>query len=185
VVLVGEIRDGETASIAVQAALTGHMVLSSLHTNDAPTAIPRLMDMNVPAFLAAAVLNAVVAQRLVRKICLDCIYSVAPEPATIETLKKQMAELGLESSFKPPKFIYKGKGCPSCGGTGYRGRIGIFEILNVSEEVRKEMVSPEFSLDKMKAVARSQGMISMFEDGLRKVEKGMTTVEELLRVVRE
>lgn len=185
VVLVGEVRDAETASIAVQAALTGHMVLSSLHTNDAPTAIPRLMDMDVPAFLAAAVLNAVVAQRLVRKICLDCIYSLPPEPEIIETLRKQMVELGLEGSFKAPKFIYKGKGCPSCGGTGYRGRIGIFEILNVSEEVRKVMVSPEFSLDKMKAVARSQGMISMFEDGLRKVEKGMTTVEELLRVVRE
>jgi len=185
VVLVGEIRDTETASIAVQAALTGHMVLSSLHTNDAPTAVPRLMDMDVPAFLAAAVLNAVVAQRLVRKICLDCIYSLTPEPEIIETLKRQMAEQGLESAFKPPKFIYKGKGCPSCGGTGYRGRIGIFEILNVSEEVRKEMVSPTFSLDRMKAVARSQGMISMFEDGLRKVEKGMTTVEELLRVVRE
>jgi len=185
VVLVGEIRDTETASIAVQAALTGHMVLSSLHTNDAPTAVPRLMDMDVPAFLAAAVLNAVVAQRLVRKICLDCIYSLTPEPEIIETLKRQMAEQGLESAFKPPKFIYKGKGCPSCGGTGYRGRIGIFEILNVSEEVRKEMVSPTFSLDRIKAVARSQGMISMFEDGLRKVEKGMTTVEELLRVVRE
>jgi type II secretory ATPase GspE/PulE/Tfp pilus assembly ATPase PilB-like protein len=145
----------------------------------------RLMDMDVPAFLAAAVLNAVVAQRLVRKICLDCIYSLTPEPEIIETLKRQMAEQGLESAFKPLKFIYKGKGCPSCGGTGYRGRIGIFEILNVSEEVRKEMVSPTFSLDQMKAVARSQGMISMFEDGLRKVEKGMTTVEELLRVVRE
>lgn len=185
IVLVGEIRDSETASIAVQAALTGHLVLSSLHTNDAPTAIPRLIDMDVPAFLSAAVLNAVIAQRLVRKICLECIYSLVPEEETIETLRKQMIDLGLEKEFKPPKFIYKGKGCPSCGNTGYRGRLGIFEILSVSEEVRKEMVNPEFSLDKMKKVAREQGMISMFEDGLRKVEKGITTVEELLRVIRE
>jgi type II secretory ATPase GspE/PulE/Tfp pilus assembly ATPase PilB-like protein len=185
IVLVGEIRDSETASIAVQAALTGHLVLSSLHTNDAPTAIPRLIDMDVPAFLSAAVLNAVIAQRLVRKICLECIYSLVPEEETIEVLRKQMIDLGLEKEFKPPKFIYKGKGCPSCGNTGYRGRLGIFEILSVSEEVRKEMVNPEFSLDKMKKVAREQGMISMFEDGLRKVEKGITTVEELLRVIRE
>ncbi|MFA5053480.1 MAG: GspE/PulE family protein [Parcubacteria group bacterium] len=185
VVMVGEVRDDETASIAVQAALTGHMVLSSLHTNDAPTAIPRLIDMNVPAFLAAAVLNAIVAQRLVRKICLDCIYSLTPEPELLEILKKQMTELGIEGAFKPPKFIYKGKGCPSCGGTGYRGRIGIFEVLNISEAIRKEIVNPAFSLDQMKHTAREQGMISMFEDGLRKVEKGMTTVEELLRVIRE
>ncbi|MDD4818833.1 MAG: GspE/PulE family protein, partial [Candidatus Colwellbacteria bacterium] len=185
IVLVGEIRDGETASIAAQAALTGHLVMSSLHTNDAPTAIPRLMDMNIPPFLVSAVLNAIIAQRLVRKICLDCIYSVKPEPETVEALKRQMAELGLEEEFKPPKFIYKGKGCPSCGGTGYRGRIGIFETLHISEEVRKEIVSEGFSLDNMKKIARAQGMISMFEDGLRKVEKGLTTVEELLRVIRE
>jgi type II secretory ATPase GspE/PulE/Tfp pilus assembly ATPase PilB-like protein len=185
VVLVGEIRDSETAAIAVQAALTGHLVLSSLHTNDAPSAVPRLIDMNIQPFLSAAVLNAILAQRLVRKICLDCIYSVVPEPDTIEALKKQMIDLGLEKELKPPKFIYKGKGCQSCGGTGYRGRVGIFEILNITEEVRKEMVSPTFSLDRLKIVAREQGMISMFEDGLRKVEKGITTVEELFRVVRE
>lgn len=185
IVLVGEIRDGETASIAVQAALTGHMVLSSLHTNNASAAVPRLIDMNIPGFLIAAVLNAVIAQRLVRKICLDCIYSLTIDPGIIDILKKQMAELGLESVFKPPKFIYKGKGCPSCGGTGYRGRIGIFEILNISEEIRQEIINPDFSLDRMQKVARGKGMISIFEDGLRKVEKGMTTVEELLRVIRE
>jgi len=96
-----------------------------------------------------------------------------------------MAELGLENEFKPPKFVYAGKGCVSCGGTGYHGRIGIFETLNVTEEVRKIIVAPSFSLDNLKNVARSQGMISMFEDGLRKVEKGLTTIEELLRVIRE
>ncbi len=183
IVMVGEIRDGETASIAVQASLTGHMVLSSLHTNNAPAAVPRLMDMNIPNFLIAAVLNAVIAQRLVRKICLDCIYSLTPSPEIIEILKKQMAELELKSAFVPPKFIYKGKGCLSCGGTGYRGRIGIFEILNVSEDIRKAIINPDFSLDILKKIAREQGMISIFEDGLKKVERGMTTVEELLRVM--
>jgi type IV pilus assembly protein PilB len=185
IVLVGEIRDDETASIAVQAALTGHLVLSSLHTNDAPTTIPRLMDMNVPSFLEAAVLNVIIAQRLVRKTCIDCIYSLPPTEAEIVSLKKQMAELGIESEFKPPKFVYAGKGCASCGGTGYRGRIGIFETLRVSEEVRKIILSPSFSLDELRKIARSQGMITMFEDGLHKVEKGLTTIEELLRVIRE
>lgn len=185
IVMVGEIRDDDTASIAVQAALTGHLVLSSLHTNDAPTTIPRLMDMNIPPFLEAAVLNVIIAQRLVRQICMDCIYSLSPSEAEIASLRKQMTELGLEAEFKPPKFIYAGKGCPACGGTGYKGRIGIFEALSVSEEVRKVIVSPGFSLDDVKKMARSQGMKSMFEDGLRKVEKGMTTIEELLRVIRE
>jgi len=185
IVMVGEIRDSETAAIAVQAALTGHMVLSSLHTNDAPTAVPRLIDMNIPPFLIAAVLNAVIAQRLVRKICLDCIYSLTPSPAVIEVLKRQMTESRTANVLNIPKFIYKGRGCPSCGGTGYRGRIGIFEILNISEEIRAEMVSAEFSLDRVQQIAYKQGMLSMFEDGLRKVEKGTTTVEELLRVVRE
>ena len=184
VIFVGEIRDDETASIAVQAALTGHIVLSSLHTNDALTTIPRLIDMNVPPFLIASVLNAVIAQRLVRKICLDCIYSIKPSPAIISVLKQQMVEIGIEKDFVPPKFIYKGKGCSSCGGIGYRGRIGLFEILNISEEIRQEIVSPEFSLDRVKKISREQKMISMFEDGLRKVEKGMTTAEELLRVIK-
>lgn len=185
IIFVGEIRDNETADIATQAALTGHLVLSSLHTNDAPTAVPRLLDMGIPPFLVSAVLNAIIAQRLVRRICLDCIYSFSPSPELIEALRRQMAELGLEKDFKPPRFVYAGKGCPSCNDTGYRGRLAIFEVMNVTEEVRNIIVSPAFSVDKMKAEARKQGMISMFEDGLQKVEKGMTTIEELLRVVRE
>lgn len=184
IVFVGEIRDGETASIAVQAALTGHMVLSSIHTNDAASAVPRLMDMNVPAFLIAAVLNAVIAQRLVRKICLDCIYSFVPDVLSIDTLKQQMQVLKLENKFNPPRFLYAGKGCPSCNNTGYRGRIGIFEIINMSESIRKEIISSDFSLDNMQRIAREEGMITMFEDGIRKAEKGLTTIEEILRVIR-
>jgi len=185
VIMVGEIRDAETAEISVQSALTGHLVLSSLHTNDAPTAVPRLFDMNIPNFLVSAVLNAVLAQRLVRKICAACIYSLAPSPEVIEILRQQMKELGLEEKFQPPKLIFEGKGCPACGGTGYRGRLGIFEILNVSEPIRQIIVSQDFSLDLLKREAQKEGMITMFEDGLRKVERGLTTVDEILRVIRE
>jgi type II secretory ATPase GspE/PulE/Tfp pilus assembly ATPase PilB-like protein len=185
IIMVGEIRDNETADIAVQSALTGHLVLSSLHTNDAPTTIPRLLDMGVVPFLASAVINMILAQRLVRSICLECIYSVEPSPEIVKAIETQLKELGVSGTYKIPKLIYAGKGCPACGGTGYRGRIGIFEILNVTEEIRKIIISSDFSLDNLKKVGRQEGMISMFEDGLRKVERGITTVEELLRVIRE
>lgn len=185
IIMVGEIRDAETAEIAVQSALTGHLVLSSLHTNDAPTTIPRLIDLNVPPFLVAAVLNVILAQRLVRKICRDCIYSYSPGKELIEALTKQVKELGITDDFKMPKFVYAGKGCAVCGDSGYRGRTGIFEVLNVTEDVRKLIISPTFSLDNLKSLAKKEGMVGMFEDGLRKVERGMTTMEELLRVIRE
>ena len=185
IIMVGEIRDAETAEIAVQSALTGHLVLSSLHTNDAPTTIPRFIDLNVPPFLVAAVLNVILAQRLVRKICRDCIYSYSPGKELVEALVKQVKELGITDDFKMPKFVYAGKGCPVCGGSGYRGRTGIFEVLNITEEVRKLIISPAFSLDGLKSLAKKEGMVGMFEDGLRKVERGATTMEELLRVIRE
>lgn len=185
IIMVGEIRDVETADISVQAALTGHLVLSSLHTNDAPTAVPRLIDMNIVPFLVAAVINMVLAQRLVRSICLECIYSMKPGKDVIDVIKRQLKELGIEETFKMPKLIYAGKGCQACNGTGYRGRTGIFEILNITEDIRKSIISPDFSLDGLKKAARAQGMISMFEHGLRKAELGMTTVEEVLRVIRE
>lgn len=186
VVMVGEIRDEETANIAVQAALTGHVVLSSIHTNDAPTAIPRLLDMGVPAFLASAVLNTVVAQRLVRKVHTQCIESYTPQTALLETIKHELQITGQADIIENiPKTFYKGKGCPACGYTGYLGRMGIFEVLNVSEEVRKLIIDPNFNLDTLRHLARNEGMTSMFEDGLRKVERGETTIDELLRVIRE
>jgi len=186
IIMVGEIRDEETADIAVQSALTGHLVLSSLHTNDAPTALPRLLDLRVPPFLAAAVLNLIAAQRLVRHICLACIFSYKPEPFLIDSVKKQLAELKIDpEKIKLPNFFYKGTGCSSCGGTGYKGRLGIFEMLNITEEIRQLIVSPDFTLDALSAVALKQGMVTMFEDGLRKVERGLTTIEEVLRVIRE
>jgi len=185
IIMVGEIRDEETAEIAVHSALTGHLLLSSLHTNDAATAIPRLIDMDIPPFLAAAVLNMIIAQRLVRKICLGCIGSFTPSEDLLDSIKKQLKELNMESEFRVPKILYQGKGCPTCGNTGYFGRIGIFEILDIDEEIRKEIIRPDFTLDGLIKLAKSKGMIKMFEDGLRKAELGMTTIEEVLRVIRE
>ncbi len=185
VIMVGEIRDEETAEIAVHSALTGHLLLSSLHTNDAATAVPRLIDMKIAPFLVAAVLNAIIAQRLVRKICLDCIESYAPNQEVVDFLNKQLKEFNPESTFKIPKFLYRGRGCQSCGNSGYKGRIGIFEVLNVDEEIRKLIIGQDFSLDNLNALARKKGMITMFEDGLQKAATGITTVEEVLRVIRE
>ena len=185
IIMVGEIRDRETADISVQAALTGHLVLSSLHTNDAPTTVPRLVDMGVAPFLVAAVVNVILAQRLVRSICLNCVHSIEPSKEMVETVEDQLEELGTREDVKMPKLVYEGKGCTACGGTGYKGRIGIFEVLDVTKAARKVIISKDFSLAKLKESAREQGMKSMFEDGLKKVEMGMTTLEEVLRVIRE
>ena len=185
IVMVGEIRDEETADIAVQAALTGHLIVSSLHTNDAPTAIPRLIDMKIPPFLIAAVLNSIIAQRLVRKICLKCIESFTPPPELIVSLKTQFEEMNLLKRFKASKVLYRGRGCSICNNTGYYGRLAIFEVLNVDEEIRRLIVEHNFSLDVLTRTTREKGMITMFEDGLRKAEMGMTTIEEVLRVIRE
>jgi len=185
IIMVGEIRDTETAAISVNAALTGHLLLSSLHTNDAPTAIPRLIDLEVPPFLVAAVANAVVSQRLVRKICMNCIESYEPEPELIELIEKQLKLINPQAEIKIPKVFYRGHGCSVCGGSGYKERIGIFEILNITEEIRKAIIDPDFSLDTLRALAKKQGMITMFEDGLRKAQVGITTIEEVLRVTRE
>lgn len=186
VIMVGEVRDAETANISVQAALTGHLVLSSLHTNDAPTAVPRLVDMGVPPFLVAAVLNDVVAQRLVRKIHIECIESYVPERSVLESIGRELESLGVNpKTIKLPSTFYRGRGCAACGGTGYLGRLGIFEVLPVTEAVRKLIISSEFNLDNLQKTARAEGMVTMFEDGLRKVERGITTIEELFRVIRE
>ena len=186
VVMVGEIRDEETANIAVQAALTGHLVLSSLHTNDAPTAIPRLMDMDIPPFLVSAVLNTIVAQRLVRRIHRDCVESYAPGADVVEQIKRDAKTAGLDSSkVQIPSTFYRGHGCASCGYTGYLGRVGIYEVLRITEAVRKVIISSDFNVDVLRHVARLEGMVSMFEDGLRKVEQGITTLEEVFRVIRE
>ncbi len=184
IILVGEIRDEETADISVNAALTGHLVLSTVHTNDAPTVVPRILDMKVPPFLVAAVVNLAMAQRLVGKICVDCVESYKPEGSLLELIKRQLEDLGVKD-YKLPKLLYRGNGCNVCGHTGLKGRVGIFEILNFNEEIRKFVVSHDFSLDGLRALARKNGMITMFEDGLQKAGLGLTTIEEVLRVIRE
>lgn len=185
VIMVGEIRDAETASIAVQAALTGHLLMSSLHTNDAPTTIPRLFDLGVPPFLVASVLNLIIAQRLLRKICQNCASSYEAGPELGKVLADQFKTLGIEGGVKIPKTIYRGRGCSTCGLTGYRGRLGIFETIEVTDKIRKLIASSQFDLDSLRAEARAEGMKTMFEDGLEKVELALTTVEEVLRVIRE
>ena len=182
---VGEIRDEETAQIAVHSALTGHLVLSSLHTNDAPTTVPRLLDMKIPPFLVAAVLNLIIAQRLVRKICANCIESYAAPQDLIKNIDKLRTETNLSAGFQTPKTLFRGKGCVVCTNTGYKGRMGIYEALNVDNEIRSEIAKTDFSLTSLTNLARKKGMITMFEDGLRKAALGLTTVEEVMRVIRE
>ena len=186
VIMVGEIRDAETAEIATQAALTGHFLLSSLHTNDAPTAIPRFFDLKIPPFLVSSVLNVVLAQRLVRKICPLCIYSYDADPSITATLESQLKENGIDpKTVSIPTTLYHGKGCSSCGMTGYRGRLAIYEALEVDEKMKALIVNPEFDLESVRTHARESGMKTMFEDGLQKVQVAQTTLEEVLRVIRE
>jgi len=178
VILVGEIRDLETAEIAIQASLTGHLVLSTLHTNDAPTAITRLVDMGVEPFLVASSLLAVLAQRLVRVVCPDCRVPYVP---TYEELSR----IGLSpEAVKEKGFIYKSQGCPKCLKTGYTGRIGIYELLNVDDEIR-HLILKNTDSTQIKKLAISRGMDTLRDDGAKKVLEGITTIDEVLRVTQE
>lgn len=182
IIFVGEIRDNETAGIAVNAALTGHLVLSTLHTNDAATALPRLMDMEIEPFLVASTVNVIIAQRLIRKICESC-----KELITIskEELEKNIPKDLVEKHFgsKNEMHIYKGEGCKICHNTGYTGRIGVFEVLEVSNKI-KELIAQKNDSDVILQEALKEGMTTMFDDGLDKVAKGLTTIEEILRVTK-
>lgn len=172
-ILVGEIRDFETGEIAVQSALTGHLVFSTLHTNDAPTAITRLRDMGVPAFLITATVEAILAQRLVRRICTECRTEFEPSDELLMEL-----QLPLDTARKY-KFYY-GKGCARCNNTGYKGRIGLYELLTVTDEIR-DAVAAEQSADEIRDVARSQGMTTLREAGLKLIFDGKTTIDEVVR----
>lgn len=186
VVLVGEIRDEETAKIAVNAAMTGHLVLSTLHTNDAATTIPRLFDMGVEPFLVASSTNVIVGQRLVRRICEQCRYSVDYSKAEWESYTKVLPAEMLDKHFPKNEElrVYKGKGCEVCNQTGYSGRIGIYEVMYVSEEIRRAIVNKS-NAAAISDIATKEGMISMLEDGVVKVKMGMTTIEEVIRVTKE
>ncbi|EKD66884.1 MAG: Type II secretion system protein E [uncultured bacterium] len=195
VMMVGEIRDNETAEIAVHAALTGHIVLSTLHTNNAAGTLPRFLDMKVEPFLAASTVNTVIAQRLLRKICSNCIESFVPDKDFLEMLKK---EFNLEKIFKIMKRerltktepsldnlkFYKGKGCSQCSNEGYKGRIGIYEVLEITEEIQ-DLVVKNSSSDTIQKKAVELGMITMEQDGFIKAATGVTTIEEVLRVTKE
>lgn len=182
IIFVGEIRDGETAGIAVNAALTGHLVLSTLHTNDAATAIPRLSDMKVEPFLVASTVNIIIAQRLVRKICDMCKTT---SEVTVSELKKHLPEEIIKKHFgnEEKLTLYKGKGCKICHATGYSGRLGLFETLEVSKRIR-ELITEKNDSDAINKAAIEEGMTTMLDDGLDKIKKGLTTMEEVIRVTK-
>lgn len=184
IIMVGEIRDNETVEISIHASLTGHLVLSSLHTNDAPSALPRLLDMGAPAFLLASTVNLVIAQRLVRKICNSCIESY-PIPIDVKRLIDAQMALTNNTHIKNiPQTLYRGRGCKVCGDSGFQGQTGIFEVLKISDVIQT-LLSNSAPASDIRKQAIKEGMITMFEDGLQKVERGVTAVEEVLRVVRE
>jgi type II secretory ATPase GspE/PulE/Tfp pilus assembly ATPase PilB-like protein len=170
--MIGEMRDSETAAIGVQAALTGHLVFSTLHTNNAPSAMTRLVDLKVEPYLIAATVEGVLAQRLVRKICAECRERYTPDPGVVALLAQQpVGSLTLE----------RGRGCPACRSTGYRGRTGLFELLTVTEEVKEALLKSP-SAGALREIAQGQGMTTLRQDGWQKVQAGITTVEEVLRV---
>jgi type IV pilus assembly protein PilB len=170
IIMIGEVRDLETGSIAIKAALTGHLVLSTLHTNDAPSTITRLIDMGIEAFNVASAVNLVVAQRLVRRICVDC-----KAPATYT--REELHPLGPGAEHL--KFM-KGKGCDSCSGSGYRGRQGLYEVMAMSPEIRR-MVLRGASVEELRDQAVREGMLTLRMDGLKKIERGVTTLEEVVK----
>jgi type IV pilus assembly protein PilB len=185
VIFVGEIRDSETAGIAVNAALTGHLVFSTLHTNDAATAVPRLLDLKVEPFLVASTVNVIVAQRLVRRICEACRASTTISEKDLlvnfpaDIVKKHFPDGGE----KKENRVYHGTGCKVCHGTGYSGRVGLFEVLLVTEAIR-ELITQRADADVIKDAAVKEGMATIVDDGLNKVVNGLTTVEEVLRVTK-
>lgn len=183
IIFVGEIRDPETADIAINSAMTGHLVLSTLHTNDAPTALPRLIDMKIEPFLVASTVNVIVGQRLVRKICGNCRVSYTKEKSE---LVSRFSEAEIIKYFGHSREIrmYRGKGCGVCHLTGYSGRLGIFEVMEITEKI-KRLISAKADADVIKRQAIKEGMATMSEDGLSKVQQGITTIEEVLRATKE
>ncbi len=173
IVLVGEIRDFETAEISVQSALTGHLVFSTLHTNDAPSAITRLRDMGIPPFLITATVEAILAQRLVRKICVECRTEFEPSDELLMELQLPLAQA------RKYKFYY-GRGCQRCNNTGYKGRTGIYELMEINDDIR-DLISSDATVDDVRNLARSQGMTSLRESGLKLIFDGITTIDEVVR----
>ena len=200
VIMVGEIRDSETAGLAIQAALTGHLVFSTLHTSSSAGALPRLLDMGAETFLLASSINAVVAQRVVRQICADCKAEYDPPDMVVQNIKtvlgnltnqvaakkldetetKDLAEVTGTKKFK----LYKGKGCDKCGDSGYKGRVGLFEVLNITEKIGKLILERAPSTE-IENTAIADGMVTMKQDGYLKALEGLSTIEEVIRVAQD
>jgi general secretion pathway protein E len=177
IIMIGEMRDIETAQNAVQAAMTGHLVLSTLHTNDAPSSITRLLDLGIPPFLIQATLVGILAQRLVRKICSHCVESFEMESAELNAM-------GLVAGGKSRVKLYRGKGCINCRGTGYFGRTSVFEVLPYTESIKK-LTTADTDLHNIRTKAREEGMVTLRENAVKKLLKGVTTYQEVLRVTWE
>jgi len=173
IIMLGEIRDLETGGIAIKAALTGHLVLSTLHTNDTPSTITRLIDMGLEPFNVASALNLLTAQRLARRICKTCKAEVKYDDEYLNASK-------IPLDWAAKTTFYKGAGCDTCGGSGYKGRCGFYEVMIMSTALRKAIMS-EVGTDELREVARSEGMLTLRDDGMKKVEKGVTTLEELVK----
>jgi len=173
IILVGEIRDLETAQIAVQASLTGHLVFSTLHTNDAPSTITRMKDMGIPTFLITACVEAILAQRLVRRVCAQCREET-------KATDEQLAEIGLMRAEIGNKKFYRGKGCDVCNNTGYKGRVGLFELMIMNDELR-EMIMNNVQIDELRKAARDFGMVTLRDAGINFMHDGVTTIEEVIR----
>jgi type IV pilus assembly protein PilB len=172
IIMVGEVRDIETGSIAIKAALTGHLVLSTLHTNDAPSTITRLIDMGLEPFNVAGALNCVTAQRLVRRICQYCRETVTYPKEYIESAHLTEEQKNLTFS--------RGKGCDKCGGAGYKGRAGLYEVMHVSPEIRR-LIMHGASTDELREQGLAEGMLTLRMDGMLKVSRGVTTLEEVIK----
>jgi len=185
IIMVGEIRDLETAEIAIQAALTGHLVLSTIHTNDAAGTVPRFLSMGAKPYLLAPALNVMIGQRLVRKICDQCKHEIKLEGEILERAKSLLNELAepdkKKIDFDNLKF-FKGSGCEACQGIGYKGRVGVYEIFTMNDAIQKLILGGQSSEYDMRDNAKKNGMITMVQDGLLKALDGITSVEEVFRV---
>jgi type IV pilus assembly protein PilB len=177
IIMIGEIRDLETGGIAIKAALTGHLVLSTLHTNDAPSTITRMIDMGIEAFNVASAVNLVVAQRLIRRICKDC-------KAEHTYTDPELAALGTNIESLRKLTFMKGTGCDTCSGTGYKGRAGLYEVMALSPELRR-MILRGASVVEIRDQAVSEGMLTLRMDGMKKIERGITTLEEVVKETAE
>jgi type IV pilus assembly protein PilB len=173
IILVGEIRDYETAEIAVQASLTGHMVFSTLHTNDAPSTVTRLKDMGVPTFLITATVEAILAQRLVRRVCSQCREEAEPS-------EEMLLDIGLKPNQLGDKKFYRGRGCEVCNNTGYKGRVGLFELM-IMNDVLRDMVMRNVAIDDLRKAAQGFGMVGLRDAGLGFAHEGTTTLDEVVR----